>query len=46
MTDNEGNKHLGKITKVLANAVTLNFNHPLAGQNLRFIGKIIEITSN
>ena len=43
MTDNEGNKHLGKITKIMDHAVTMNFNHPLAGKNLRFIGKIIEV---
>jgi FKBP-type peptidyl-prolyl cis-trans isomerase SlyD len=43
MTDNEGNKHLGKITKVLEKSVTMNFNHPLAGQNLHFIGKIVEV---
>jgi FKBP-type peptidyl-prolyl cis-trans isomerase SlyD len=43
MTDNEGNKHLGKITKIMDDAVTMDFNHPLAGQNLRFIGKIIEV---
>ncbi|MCB2208202.1 MAG: FKBP-type peptidyl-prolyl cis-trans isomerase [Bacteroidetes bacterium] len=43
MTDNEGNKHLGKIMKVQEKAVTMNFNHPLAGQNLHFIGKIVEV---
>lgn len=43
MTDNKGNKHLGLITKVLPEAVTMNFNHPLAGINLRFQGKIIEV---
>lgn len=43
MTDNEGNKHLGKITKIMEDAVTMDFNHPLAGQNLRFIGKILEV---
>ena len=45
MTDNEGNKHLGKITKIMDHAVTMDFNHPLAGMNLRFIGKIIEVKS-
>lgn len=43
LTDNQGNKHLGLITKVLDNAVTMNFNHPLAGINLRFVGSIIEV---
>ncbi|MEE4259637.1 MAG: FKBP-type peptidyl-prolyl cis-trans isomerase [Bacteroidales bacterium] len=45
MTDNEGNKHLGRITKIMDHAVTMNFNHPLAGQNLHFIGKILEVKS-
>ncbi|MCF6342969.1 MAG: FKBP-type peptidyl-prolyl cis-trans isomerase [Bacteroidales bacterium] len=44
MTDNDGNKHLGKITKVMAHAVTLDFNHPLAGKDLRFSGKVLEVT--
>jgi len=43
MTDNQGNKHLGTITHVLENAVTMNFNHPLAGIDLRFKGKVIEV---
>ena len=43
MTDNDGNKHLGKITKVMKDTVTMDFNHPLAGKNLHFTGKIIEI---
>ena len=45
MTDNEGNKHLGKITKVMKNAVTMDFNHPLAGKNLHFTGKVLEVKS-
>ena len=45
MTDNDGNKHMGKITKVMKEAVTMDFNHPLAGKNLRFSGKVIEVKS-
>jgi len=45
MTDNEGNKHLGKITKVMKDAVTMDFNHPLAGKNLHFTGKVLEVKS-
>lgn len=43
MTDNEGNKHLGRITRVHEKMVTMDFNHPLAGKDLRFVGKIIEV---
>ncbi len=43
MTDNEGNKHMGRITKVLSDAITMDFNHPLAGKDLRFVGKVIEV---
>jgi len=46
MTDKDGNKHFGEIIKILKDAVTLNFNHPLAGQNLNFVGKIISVESN
>ncbi len=46
MTDNDGNKHHGKIIKILKDAVTLDFNHPLAGENLNFVGKIISVESN
>lgn len=44
MTDNNGNKHFGKITKVMQEAITMNFNHPLAGIDLRFAGKVLEVT--
>jgi len=43
MTDDQGNKHLGKIIKVLEDAVTLDFNHPLAGKDLKFKGKILNV---
>ncbi|PLX12955.1 MAG: peptidylprolyl isomerase [Marinilabiliales bacterium] len=46
MTDNEGNKHHGKIIKILKDAITLDFNHPLAGENLNFVGKVISVETN
>ena len=46
MTDDQGNKHLGKVIKVLNEAVTLDFNHPLAGKDLRFAGKVVEVKDN
>jgi len=46
LTDDDGNKHLGKIIKVLEDAVTLDFNHPLAGKDLKFKGKILNVKQN
>jgi FKBP-type peptidyl-prolyl cis-trans isomerase SlyD len=43
MQDNMGNRHMGKIVAILDDAVTMDFNHPLAGKSLRFKGKIIEV---
>lgn len=44
MTDEDGNKHMGRIIKVMEQAVTMDFNHPLAGKELRFSGKVLEVT--
>lgn len=46
LTDKDGNKHHGKIIKILKDAVTLDFNHPLAGENLNFVGKVISVETN
>ncbi len=46
MTDKDGNKHHGKIIKILKDAVTLDFNHPLAGENLNFVGKVLSVETN
>lgn len=43
LTDNEGNKHLGIVKKVLNEVVTMDFNHSLAGVDLRFKGEVIEV---
>jgi FKBP-type peptidyl-prolyl cis-trans isomerase SlyD len=43
MTDNQGNKHVGLITVVMENAITMDFNHPLAGADLRFKGEVQEV---
>ncbi|HJN06673.1 MAG TPA: FKBP-type peptidyl-prolyl cis-trans isomerase [Bacteroidales bacterium] len=43
MTDNDGNKHVGLITLVMESAVTMDFNHPLAGVDLRFVGEVLEV---
>lgn len=46
MADNDGNKHMGKIIKVLEQVITMDFNHQLAGKNLHFSGKVIEVTAS
>ncbi len=43
MQDNDGNRHVGKIIQINDDTVTMDFNHPLAGQDLHFTGKILEI---
>lgn len=46
MTDNEGNKHFGKIIKVFDKVVTMDFNHQLAGKDLHFSGTIVDVENN
>ncbi len=43
MRDNDGNRHVGKIIQINEETVTMDFNHPLAGADLHFTGKILEI---
>jgi FKBP-type peptidyl-prolyl cis-trans isomerase SlyD len=43
MRDNNGQRHVGKIIQVNSNSVTMDFNHPLAGKDLHFKGKILEV---
>ena len=43
MQDNEGNPLMGVIQEVSDTGVKMDFNHPLAGQNLHFTGKILEV---
>jgi FKBP-type peptidyl-prolyl cis-trans isomerase SlyD len=46
MTDDEGNKHLGKIIKIHNESLTMDFNHPLAGKDLLFKGKVLEVVDS
>lgn len=39
----EGFRITGIVTAVTDNAVTMDFNHPLAGRNLRFDGKVLTV---
>ena len=43
MMDQMGNRMNGSVVKVEAENVTMDFNHPLAGEDLHFIGKVLEV---
>lgn len=43
MADRDGNRHFGKIIRKMAESVTMDFNHPLAGKELIFEGQIIAV---
>lgn len=43
MMDNEGNHLRGKVVEVTSEYVKMDFNHPLAGQDLHFTGKVLEV---
>lgn len=43
MTDNEGNQLNGRVLGVIGDEVSMDFNHPLAGQTLHFKGEVIGI---
>lgn len=43
MMDNEGNRHNALVMEVKATTVQLDFNHPLAGEDLHFMGSVIEV---
>lgn len=42
-TNDEGQKIPGRVLEVVDNKVIIDFNHPLAGKNLKFEGKVIEV---
>ncbi|MFW5804391.1 MAG: FKBP-type peptidyl-prolyl cis-trans isomerase [bacterium] len=43
MQDNTGNKLNGMVMEISDNAVKMDFNHPLAGENLHFKGEVTGI---
>lgn len=43
MMDGMGNRLNGTIAGLTESGVVMDFNHPLAGQNLEFQGKVVEI---
>ncbi len=40
MSDSEGNQLQGRVVEVTADTVKMDFNHPLAGKELAFKGKV------
>jgi FKBP-type peptidyl-prolyl cis-trans isomerase SlyD len=43
MRDSEGNPLTGKVLDITETHVEMDFNHPLAGHELHFIGEIIDV---
>ncbi|MBF9253763.1 FKBP-type peptidyl-prolyl cis-trans isomerase [Pontibacter sp. 172403-2] len=43
MADSEGNQLQGRVVEVTDNTVKMDFNHPLAGKELSFKGKVVEV---
>lgn len=43
MMDNSGNRLNGKILKITEETVNMDFNHPMAGKDLFFKGKVTEV---
>lgn len=43
MHDQEGNRMQGLVVEITDTYVKMDFNHPLAGKNLHFIGEVLEV---
>ncbi|MCB9018380.1 MAG: FKBP-type peptidyl-prolyl cis-trans isomerase [Paludibacteraceae bacterium] len=43
MMDSEGNKMNGIVLEVSEDKVKMDFNHPLAGETLNFVGEVLEV---
>ena len=43
LQDNEGNQFKARVAEISDEAVKVDLNHPMAGQDLHFIGKIMEV---
>lgn len=43
MHDAEGNQLIGRVIEVEEAHVRMDFNHPLAGQDLHFVGEVMEV---
>ena len=43
MHDQDGNQLIGKVMEIAEAHVTMDFNHPLAGYDLHFVGEVLEV---
>ncbi|MBC7746271.1 MAG: peptidylprolyl isomerase [Flavobacterium sp.] len=43
LQDNDGNHFNARVASIKDNAVTVDLNHPMAGQDLHFVGKIVQV---
>jgi len=43
MVDNDGNRLYGKVLEITAEHVKMDFNHPLAGTDLHFVGEVLDV---
>lgn len=43
MVDDQGNQMQGLVVEVGSDFVVMDFNHPLAGKDLHFVGSVLEI---
>lgn len=43
LQDNQGNRFEGIVDEVKDEAVRMDFNHPMAGQDLYFTGKVLDV---
>ncbi|MDW7693512.1 peptidylprolyl isomerase [Flammeovirgaceae bacterium SG7u.111] len=43
LQDNQGNVHHARVLSINENTVTMDANHPLAGQDLYFTGSVLEV---
>lgn len=43
LMDNEGNRFNAQVVQVTDTHVQVDLNHPLAGENLHFVGKVLEV---
>jgi FKBP-type peptidyl-prolyl cis-trans isomerase SlyD len=43
MMDSSGNRLMGSVVEIGEDIVTMDFNHPLAGENMYFTGKVLGV---